>query len=95
LVREDPPREERTAKPLIVLLALVAVLLGAFALHFFVGGAQPSDPEHQTHHDRSLQIGGVEIQLSRAPLYAKERSVARHTSQTSRPARTVKTQAHR
>ena len=69
--REDPPREARAVKPVIVLLAILAVLLAVFGLHF-VRGSQPYDPEHQSHHDRSLQVGGVEIQLSRAPLYAKD-----------------------
>lgn len=69
--REDPPRAVRPA-PVVVLVSIVAVLLAVFALHFVGGGGQPNDPEHQSHHDRSFQIlPGVEIPISRAPLYAK------------------------
>ena len=71
--REDPPRAARPAPALVILLALVAVLLVGFGLHFVGGGGQPNDPEHQSHHDRSFQIlPGLEIPISRAPLYAKD-----------------------
>jgi uncharacterized protein YkwD len=68
--RDEPPREVRARLPLVALaLIVVAVLIGGIT--HLARGQQVADPEHQVHHDRSLQFfPGLELPLSKAPLYS-------------------------
>jgi uncharacterized protein YkwD len=68
--REESRASRNPTLPIVVLGSIVVLLLIGLGSHF-VGGHQPSDPEHQVHHDLSIGLApGLEIQLSRAPLYA-------------------------
>jgi uncharacterized protein YkwD len=67
--REAP---ERRVSPVLVLVAaaIVAVLVIGVALRVAGAAQVTADPEHQVHHDTSIGFfPGLELPLSRAPLY--------------------------
>ena len=68
----DRYREPRavSSRPALVALAvaMVALMIG-FVMHA-MRARQVADPEHQVHHDRSLQVfPGLELALTKASLY--------------------------
>jgi uncharacterized protein YkwD len=67
--RDDPPGDPTSRLPLAV-LAAVLVVVGIGGVLHVMRAQHVADPEHQVHHDRSLQFfPGLELRLSKAPLY--------------------------
>jgi uncharacterized protein YkwD len=67
--REKAKSNGRPTLAFVILAPVIVVVLIALGTHI-VDAQHPSNPENQVHRDLSIGYPGLELPLSRAPLYA-------------------------